>query len=266
MSPVANKKSAVRLPQEAIIASVSTGHFEVAGKSRESKAAALSKAQESESSEDTEQENLETSRILEPQEDKRARNAKDLELVKRTLDGDRLAYRELFDVYRPRALSVAYNILRSREDAEDVVQESFVKAYLALSGFKGDSAFYTWFFRIVYNMAIDFKRKFARRGEDEKVEYQEEFLNSSADQTSYHQKSSTSPFDQLLVREQMALVQGALSKLSEDHRTVITLREVDGLSYDEIAEVTGVSKGTVMSRLHYARKELQNSLVTRERV
>src|SRR5690606_19789491 len=102
---------------------------------------------------------------------------RDEELVLRTLGGDRSAFQELFEIYRPKAQILAYEILKSQEDAEDVVQESFVKAFLALPKYRGQAAFYTWLFRIVYNMAIDYKRRLVRRG-GEPLELDEDSLNS----------------------------------------------------------------------------------------
>src|SRR5690606_6842283 len=89
----------------------------------------------------------------------------DRDLVKRSQGGDRDAYRQLVEKYQTRAYSIAYEIVRTREDAEDIVQEAFVKAFLSIQKFEGKSAFYTWLYRIVYNMCIDFKRKVKRRGE-----------------------------------------------------------------------------------------------------
>ncbi|MCB0330218.1 MAG: RNA polymerase sigma factor [Bdellovibrionales bacterium] len=193
--------------------------------------------------------------------DRESAKRRDDELVKRTLGGDRSAFQELFEIYRPKVQSLAYEILKSQDDAEDVVQESFVKAYLALAKYRGQAAFYTWLFRIVYNMAIDYKRRIVRRGGDP-VELNEESLNSSDFSSSYESSwgRSEDPYSQVERRQELALVQRALGRLSDEHRAVITLREVDGLSYDEIAEVIGVTKGTVMSRLHYARKALQSAL------
>ncbi len=176
-------------------------------------------------------------------------------LIERSSSGDREAFRGLVEQYQSRIMRLVSQIVRSREDAEDIVQESFVKAYLSLESFRGQSSFYTWLYRISYNMAIDFKRKIARRGGDgvelEEVDKAKHFGSVP---------SVEIPSDSLTRKEQGASISKALAELSEEHKTVIVLREVDGLSYDEIARITGVSKGTVMSRLHYARKRMQSSL------
>jgi RNA polymerase sigma-70 factor (ECF subfamily) len=189
--------------------------------------------------------------------------ARDAELVRRTLEGDRSAFQELFEAYHKRIQLLAYEILKSREDAEDVVQEAFVKVYLALPKYRGQAAFYTWLFRIVYNMCIDYKRRLSRRG-GEQLELMEDSLNSSEVSSSYEGVVGSAQVPDPLARiehqQELARVQRALGRLSDEHRAVITLREIDGLSYDEIADVVGVSRGTVMSRLFYARKALDAAL------
>ena len=172
--------------------------------------------------------------------------------------GDREAYRYFVEKYQERGFAIAYSMVRDAHDAEDIVQESFVKAYLSLTDFRSDSSFYTWFYRIVYNMAVDFKRKAVRR----------ETLSRS--ETAFKQEAAApgaaavyvaGPHDMAMRREQAEAIQRVLGRLSDEHRAVMVLREIDGLSYDEIARVTGVSKGTVMSRLFYARRKMQEALV-----
>lgn len=176
-------------------------------------------------------------------------------LVEQSSSGDREAFRGLVEQYQGRILRFVTQLVRSREDAEDIVQESFVKAYLSLDSFRGQSSFYTWIYRIAFNMAIDFKRKVARRGGDG-VELDE--IDKAKHLGSVPHVAL--PSEALTRREQGESISKALAELSEEHKTVIVLREIDGLSYDEIARITGVSKGTVMSRLHYARKRMQTSL------
>ena len=177
-------------------------------------------------------------------------------LVARAARKDKEAYRMLVERYQSRAFAIAFEVVRSREDAEDIVQESFVKAYLALKKFKGDSSFYTWLYRIVYNLAIDYKRKIQRRG-GIASEYDESVMSGVKDGPHSQLESPDRSLERGEVAEQIS---AALSELTEQHRTIVLLREVDGLSYDEIAKIVGVKKGTVMSRLHYARKKLQESL------
>ena len=196
----------------------------------------------------------------------------DQELIRLTLKGNRDAYRTLVERYQNRLLSVAMDILKTRQDAEDVVQESFVKAFLSLKNFKGDSSFYTWLYRITFNMAIDIKRRSARRGGNH-VEFKESWgvkgqgSGDGAERSGPtvtgnldHLQNVEGPFDALSRKELGSKLQTALQELSDEHRAVITLREVDGLDYQEIADAIGVPRGTVMSRLFYARKALQKAL------
>lgn len=183
-----------------------------------------------------------------------AQESEEQALISQSAQGDREAFRALVERYQGRLLRLVRTLVRSREDAEDIVQESFVKAYQSLRGFRGDASFYTWLYRIAFNMAIDFKRKVARKAQDSHVEINE------LDKRQGLASSDASPAEIIQVKEDRELISSALKELSEDHRAVIVLREVDGLSYEEIAKITGVSIGTVMSRLHYARKKLQERL------
>ena len=176
-------------------------------------------------------------------------------LVEQSSSGDREAFRGLVERYQGRVLRLVKNVVRSQEDAEDIVQESFVKAYVSLESFRGQSSFYTWLYRIAFNMAIDFKRKVARRGGDP-VELKEVDKSKHLGSVPVIEL----PSDSMTRKEQSHFIMKALSELSEEHRAVVVLREVDGMSYEEIAKITGVTKGTIMSRLHYARKRLQGSL------
>lgn len=191
-------------------------------------------------------------------------------LVAKTLAGDKEAYRLLVERYQNRLLTMVTDILKSREDAEDVVQESFVKAFLSLRNFKGQSSFYTWLYRIAHNMAIDVRRKSGRRGGSH-VEYKEGVgvnkvataegeVTQAITGAAQHLQNIEGPHAALARKEVGHRLQQVLGELSEEHRAVIMLREVDGLNYDEIAHAVGVPRGTVMSRLHYARKALQNAL------
>ncbi len=179
------------------------------------------------------------------------------ELIAAAAKGDTHAYRLLVEAYHSRLYRIAFEIMRTAEDAEDILQEAFVKAYLSLPSFKGDSSFYTWIYRIVYNMAIDIKRKHIRRGGD-KLELTEERIDATQNLTPGLGVTDSKRPDELLIeKEELQEVNKALAELTDDHRDVIVMREVDGLSYDEIADVLKISRGTVMSRLFYARKRLQ---------
>lgn len=192
----------------------------------------------------------------------------DDQLVRETLGGTREAYRTLVERYQNRLSAMALDILRSREDAEDVVQETFVKAFLSLGQFKGESSFYTWIYRICFNMAVDIRRKAARRGGTH-LEYKEQVsVNKGGDGAVSGATQGTldpsqrleGPHDALARKELGRKIQEVLGELSEEHRAVITLREIDGLDYEDISQALGVPKGTVMSRLFYARKALQKAL------
>jgi RNA polymerase sigma-70 factor (ECF subfamily) len=196
-------------------------------------------------------------------------NPTDEALVSATLRGDKGAYRVLVERYQGRLLRVAFDILKNGSDAEDVVQESFVKAFLSLDKFKNQSSFYTWLHRITFNMAVDLQRKNQRRG-GQHFEYKENFGVSSTirDRDTGDGRGEEVPLTQgvegpqeaLLRRETGKKIDEVFSQLSDEHRAVITLREVDGLDYEEISAALGVPRGTVMSRLFYARKALQRAL------
>jgi RNA polymerase sigma-70 factor (ECF subfamily) len=182
----------------------------------------------------------------------------DQELVALTREGNKQAYRMLVERYQSRAYAIAFEILRSREDAQDVVQEAFVKAYLSIKKFEGKASFYTWLYRIVYNLAIDYKRKLSRRGGGPR-EY-DEHTSDSQDGVLRFSAAVRDPQEALYSKEQALRIQEVLASISEEHRTVVMLREIEGMSYEDIAKTLNISKGTVMSRLHYARKKLQEGL------
>lgn len=179
----------------------------------------------------------------------------DRELVARCQAGDLAAFEPLVERYRQRVWRLAYNVVRDREEAWDVVQEAFIRAYQALPRFRGQSAFYTWLFRIVMNVAADRVRQRAARGRafgTERVP-EEEWDRVMADQ-------GRRPDDAAVRTEDRERILAALEALSGDHRAIIMLSDVEGLSYREIAEVLDIPIGTVMSRLHNARKRLRAAL------
>lgn len=179
----------------------------------------------------------------------------DLALVERCRAGDVAAFEPLVEKYRQRVYRLAYNVLRDTEDAWDVAQEAFIRAYQALPSFRGQSAFYTWLFRITMNVASDRARQRAARGRafgTERVE-EEEWDRTLVDQ-------SEAPDDSAARAEDRRRIEQALESLPERHRTIIMLSDLQGLSYREIAEVLGIPMGTVMSRLHNARRRLREAL------
>ena len=183
-----------------------------------------------------------------------AKLAEEAALVARARSRDRQAYQTLVERYQGRLMAAAIDIVHSRADAEDIVQNAFVKAYMSLASFEGKSSFFTWLYRIVHNLAIDERRRRARQG-GEAVDIESLLGNELANRIAVD-----GPFDRVLQQQQAQAISKVLAMISDDHRSVILLREVDGLSYDEISQALNISRGTVMSRLHYARKKLQQLL------
>ncbi|MGH7333310.1 MAG: sigma-70 family RNA polymerase sigma factor [Candidatus Rokuibacteriota bacterium] len=176
-------------------------------------------------------------------------------LVERCQAGDLTAFEPLVEKYRQRVWRLAHNVLRDREEAWDVAQEAFIRAYQALPSFRGQSAFYTWLFRIVMNLAADRVRQRAARGRAFGTERipEEDWERVMRDQ-------GVGPDSSAAQTEDRERITKALDTLSEDHRTIIMLSDLEGLSYREIAEVLDVPMGTVMSRLHNARRRLRDAL------
>lgn len=181
----------------------------------------------------------------------------DLAMVRAVRNGDATAYRGLVEKYQGRVYNVIYGMVRNREDAKDITQDAFVKAYRSLHTFREDSRFYTWLYRIATNMAIDFTRRRAR-GPVTGIEDDIASRDAVGEITQAH--LSESPRRALENKQIYTAIMDAVDQLPEDQKQVILLREVEGLSYKEIAEVMGVAEGTVMSRLFYARKKLQQTL------
>jgi RNA polymerase sigma-70 factor, ECF subfamily len=180
----------------------------------------------------------------------------DEELIRAALGGDDGAYGALVERYKGRAYGVAVGIVGDGDDAMDVVQESFVKAYFNLKDFRFGSNFYTWFYRLLVNLAIDRWRKSSRSAE---VRFDESWLSGDVSPPGSFAYPKT-PEEILEQRELGEALQRAIMGLPEYHRAVILLREVEGMAYEEIAKALGCSVGTVMSRLHYARGKLRNVL------
>jgi RNA polymerase sigma-70 factor (ECF subfamily) len=183
-----------------------------------------------------------------------APGAADAELVDKARAGDHQAFRVLVERYQGRVYGMALRVLRNDDAARDAVQDGFLKAYGALDRFEGRSSFYTWLYRIVMNQCLDRKR---RDRSDREVEWNDEVATGLEQGGAM---AATAP-DVAAERGELREVLGrAIADLPEDARRTIQLREIDGLSYKEIAAALGVPKGTVMSRLHYARRRLQEAL------
>ncbi len=186
-----------------------------------------------------------------------ARAKDDPELVERARQGDHQAFRKLADMHGRDAYQLARRIVGNHEDAEEVVQEALLKAYRKLDRFRGGSKFYTWLYRIVYNEAIDRVRK---AGRNRSVDYDDAIGRHEEANGATELLPPRMDADPDVVQKRRELkeqMETALAQLSEAHQAVIVLREVKGLTYEEIAEVVGCPKGTVMSRLHHARKHMQ---------
>lgn len=184
----------------------------------------------------------------------------DINLVKRIKNGDKEAFRTLVEKYQRKVFSIAYGMVHNREDAMDLTQDAFLKAFHNLGRFEGSSSFYTWLYRIVVNVCIDHIR---RSGKRFNVDYDDSLLREDAVEGNDHILPSTLGANPLRVygrKELLEQIGKALDEISPIHRQAIVLREIEGLSYKEMADVMGVSKGTVMSRLHHARKNLQMKL------
>jgi len=179
----------------------------------------------------------------------------DREAVRRVQAGDTEAFEPLVEKYKRKVFRLAYQVLRDQEEALDVAQEAFVKAFRALPAFKGDSAFYTWLFRITMNVALDRKRQRSTRAKS---------LGAEDVPPEEWERTATStdpdPEDVATGAERRERIKKGLDSLSEHHRAIIILSDIEGLQYREIAEVLGIPMGTVMSRLHHARKRLREVL------
>lgn len=187
--------------------------------------------------------------------DREARSEIDRELVERAKNGDARAFRQLVERHQRRAFGIALALLRDEEDAREVVQEAFVRVHRGLSEFKGGSAFFTWLYRIVHNLAIDWVRRPSRRELD-----LEGLLAAESAGDSSVELMDTELVDRIHREELQERIRSALEELPAYHRGVILMREVYGMSYEEMATSMGVSKGTIMSRLFHARRKLQKSL------
>ena len=178
-------------------------------------------------------------------------------LVSRARRGDLSACDELVRRYQQRIYATIYNMTSNHEDANDLAQESFVKAFQALKSFKGGSSFYTWLYRIAVNKTINFLKQRRNRVH---VSLNDLDFNAEHDPDLMALISDKTPFREAGLNELQNKLNAALMKLSEPHRLVVVLHDVQGLSHDEIANVMDCNIGTVRSRLFYARQQLQSML------
>jgi RNA polymerase sigma-70 factor (ECF subfamily) len=173
------------------------------------------------------------------------------EMISRCQQGDQEALKKIFDKYHKKVYRIAYGVVRQREEALDVVQEVFIKLFRSIQNFKGRSHFYTYLYRMVMNTAIDHKRKAGKQ-----------FMPSLDEEGSFQPSDDAEkgPEKILLQKELEEKVKLAMDKLPAEQKAALIFRDVEGLSYQEMAESMGCSIGTVMSRLHYGRKRMQESL------
>ncbi len=176
-------------------------------------------------------------------------------LVERAAQGDREAFGALVQRHQDRAFNLAYQIVRNREDALDVAQEAFVKAYGSLPNFKGEASFTTWIHRIVVNVAIDTLRR-RRRGNPTPYDDQ----RAMSEEVEGGPTTPDDPEAALGARQVRSLLRRGIQALPPAQRAVLVLREIEGMTYEEIARAVGCNPGTVMSRLFYARRRLAQVL------
>jgi len=179
------------------------------------------------------------------------------ELVHRARKGDLNAYDQLVQRYQERIYATVYHMTSNHEDANDLTQEAFIKGYQALKSFKGGSSFYTWVYRIAVNKTINFLKQRKNRAQ---MSLNDLDFNAEHDPDLVALISDKNPRREAGLSELQEKLNEGMQKLSEPHRLVVTLHDVQGLSHEEIAKIMGCNIGTVRSRLFYARQQLQGFL------
>lgn len=188
----------------------------------------------------------------------------DHELVGRAQAGDQAAFRKLVERHQRRAFSIALGLVRNEQDARDIVQDAFVRVHKNLATFERNSSFFTWLYRIVTNLSIDLVRRPGRKVAE--LDEERQRISSpggdgaEVDPLFVSRIDGGDPLDVMRRKELAARMRTAIEALPSYHKAVILMREVDGLSYEEMAEAMQVSKGTIMSRLFHARQKLQKAL------
>ncbi|HAQ97984.1 MAG: sigma-70 family RNA polymerase sigma factor [Verrucomicrobiae bacterium] len=179
----------------------------------------------------------------------------DVDLVKASQDGMLAAFDELIQRYQQRVYATVYHMTSSHEDADDLTQESFIKAYKALKRFKGESSFYTWIYRIAVNRTINFLKQRKRKSYHMSLNDMDMQVEKHADLLMFI--SDNTPRRDLRLNELQEKMNEAMQKLSQTHRLTVTLHDVQGMSHEEIGKIMDCNTGTVRSRLFYARQQLQ---------
>jgi RNA polymerase sigma-70 factor (ECF subfamily) len=175
----------------------------------------------------------------------------DAQLIDEALAGNQSAFGQLVRKHQGRLFNTLLHVVGRREEAEDVVQEAFVQAFVKLDTFKRKSAFYTWLYRIAFNVSVSRRR---RKRVEVSVDQHRELTGEEPTD------GSDGPSDLLLREEQVRQVREAMASLNEEHRTILVLREMEGCCYETIAEILDLPVGTVRSRLHRARLQLREQL------
>jgi RNA polymerase sigma-70 factor (ECF subfamily) len=181
----------------------------------------------------------------------------DKELIILARNGNTAAFDELVVKYTPRLYGLVYHMTSNHEDTHDVLQDVFAKAYRSLKRFQGKSTFYTWIYSISVNMTLNFLKKRNRRRAmslddvDMAIERDPDFIQAT---------SKSDPVREVNISELQERLNVALQELSDDHRAVVTMFDIQGMPHAEISKILGVSEGTVRSRLFYAHRQLQNYL------
>lgn len=181
----------------------------------------------------------------------------DADLVARARDGDTAAFDELVTKYSPKLYGLIYHMTSNREDTNDLLQDVFAKAYRSIKRFRGKSSFYTWIYAIATNMTLNFLKKRSRRqgmsldDVDSAIENDREFIELT---------SKSDPVRETYLSELQLKLNEAMQSLSDNHRAVVTMYDIQGMPHTEIARILGVSEGTVRSRLFYAHRQLQTQL------
>lgn len=170
------------------------------------------------------------------------------DLIREALEGQSSSYGELVERFQARLFNAMLQVVGSHDETEDVVQDSFVQAYIKLDTFQGNSQFFTWLYRIAFNNALSRRR---RKRPDLSIEQSREITGSDPED------HTEAPDEPLLRAERVSLIHEALTLLSEEHRTVLVLREMEDQTYEDIALILGINIGTVRSRLSRARGQLK---------
>ncbi len=193
--------------------------------------------------------------------EERTREAEeDRALIAKAQAGDRVAFRSLVERHQRRAFAVALTLVRDENDARELVQDAFLRVFKSLHSFQGGSSFFTWLYRIITNLSIDLIRKPGRQTTDLEGARLALDEGSDLDLPFLSRFDGADPVDVVRRREIASRLKAALDALPSYHRAVIVMREIEGLSYEEMAERMEVSKGTIMSRLFHARQKLQRAL------